>query len=95
MGSHTFSYLHPEQVAGIIVNTGMMHSFYKAQPNYPQKKKVAFLASPTDFRYGEMKSDRRFLEKLGWQVKWLEFAGGHKHAPEQVRKEALTWLMNN
>ena len=95
MGSHAFSYSHPEKLLGIIVNTGMMHEIYKSRTDYTRNKKIVFLASPTDFRYDEMQSDRQFLEKLGWQINWLEFAGGHTHAPEKLRKEALAWLLNN
>ena len=39
-----------------------------------------------------MQSDRRFLEGLGWETKWIEFEGGHVIAPQKVYKEAADWL---
>lgn len=94
MGSHAFSYHHPGRVLGIIVNTGMMHDFYKRASNYPSGKRVAFLASPSDFRYAEMQSDKTFLENLGWKTLWIEFEGGHTLAPDDLCRQALNWILN-
>lgn len=93
MGAHFFSWADPNLVSAIIVNTGMIHeNFRKANRPYPNKKYAVFLASPTDFLYKQMQEDRRFLEQLGWQVKWIEFKGGHTLAPQSAYEEALQWL---
>lgn len=93
MASHYFSYLYPDFVTAIVVNTGMMHpDFFKKQVEYPKNKIVVFLASSTDFRYNEMKRDSNFLKKLGWRTKWIEFRGGHKLAPDATYQEAAEWL---
>ena len=42
------------------------------------------LSSKTDFRYEEMARDREFLEGFAWDVKWIEFDGGHKIAPDSA-----------
>ena len=93
MGSHAFAYHHAAKILGIIVNTGMMHRNYQQQSDYPTGKKVVFLASPTDFRYGEMQEDYHYLKGLQWEAHWLEFEGGHVYAPEKLRKEALEILL--
>ena len=93
MGAHSFSFFYPELISAVVVNTGMMQvSFTGAKEQYPRDKFVVFLASPTDFRYDEMKRDRKFLEGLGWEIKWIEFKGGHRIAPGPVYKEAAEWL---
>ncbi len=95
MGSHAFSFLHPKLIAAVVINTGMIHEYYFNQASeylYPKSKLVVFLASPTDFRYQEMKRNKDFLEKLGWKTKWIEFQGGHKFAPEVVYEQAVKWL---
>lgn len=93
MGSHYFAFLHPDLIAAVVINTGMMHEQFVGQGDiYPKDKIAVFLASPTDFRYGEMKRDRAFLEGLGWKTKWIEFQGGHTFAPHSSYKEAAEWL---
>jgi len=93
MVSHAFSFLYPDLIRGIIVNTGMMHEeFAKEQASYPGGKIAVFLASPTDFRYNEMKRDRAFLEGLGWKTNWIEFEGGHVVAPVSVYHQAVRWI---
>jgi predicted esterase len=96
MGSHQLSFLYPELIRAIVINTGMMHEYFAAKKNeYPRSKIAVFLASPTDFRYQEMQRDRAFLEDLGWQTKWIEFSGGHTIAPEATYQEAAQWLAQN
>ncbi len=56
---------------------------------------MVFLASPTDFRYNEMKRDRGFLESHGWKTKWIEFTGGHTLAPYEIYEQAAQWLEKN
>ena len=51
------------------------------------------MTSPTDFNFALIKEDRPFLEKRGWQVKWCEFEGGHRSAPEGLYAEALAWIL--
>ncbi len=93
MGAHLFSFYYPHWVSAIIVNTGMIHPQYKVtKTSYPKNKIAVFLASPTDFRYREMQSDKNFLEDLGWKTKWIEFSGGHIIAPEKIYNEAIDWL---
>ncbi|SPE62692.1 hypothetical protein SBV1_880016 [Verrucomicrobia bacterium] len=92
MGSHMFVYEHPDLISGVIANTGMIDKEYATYPNYPRGKFVAFLASPTDFRYGDMQGDRRFLEGLGWKTEWIEFQGGHVLAPPSVYEQAAEWV---
>ena len=93
MGSHAFSFLYPDLIRGIIVNTGMMNEGYVSeQASYARGKIAVFLASPTDFRYEEMKRDRAFLEGLGWKTNWIEFEGGHVVAPLSVYHQAVRWI---
>jgi len=73
---------------------GMMHASFFT-PNYPEGKIAVFLASPTDFRYGEMKRDRSFLEQHHWKIDWIEFAGGHRLAPAAAYEQAAGWLEEN
>ncbi|MFH1621842.1 MAG: hypothetical protein ABIA97_01815 [Candidatus Omnitrophota bacterium] len=93
MGSHMFAYEHPQLVAAVVVNTCMIHEYYiERKDTYPKNKLAVFLASPTDFRYDEMKHDKNFLESLGWKTKWIEFKGGHRIAPAEIYNEAINWL---
>ena len=94
MGSHMFAFANPDLVSAVVINTGMMDAeyYYPKKKDYPQNKIAVFLASPTDFRYNEMKRDRIFLEELGWKTKWIEFQGGHVLAPQSVYSEAAEWL---
>ena len=91
MGSHGVARYYPSRVRAIVVNTGMMHASFRSG-DYPEGKTVVFLASPTDFRYGEMKSDRSFLEQHHWKTHWIEFPGGHTLAPAAVYEQAAGWL---
>ncbi len=93
MGSHAFIFSYPELISAIVINTGMMHGYYREQKDmYPRGKIAVFLSSPNDFRYKEMERDRIFLESLGWKTKWIEFQGGHTIAPESSYGEAAEWL---
>jgi len=93
MGAHFFSWAHTDVVSAIIVNTGVINeALREAKRPYPNQKYAVFLASPTDFRYQQMQEDRRFLEQSGWQVKWIEFKGGHALAPQAAYEEAIQWL---
>lgn len=93
MGSHGLSFEYPGLVSAVIVNTCMIHRYYySVSSKYPQGKKAVFLASPTDFRYGEMKSDCALLEQKGWKTKWIEFEGGHRIAPISSYDAAADWL---
>lgn len=95
MGAHAFAYHYPDTISGVIVNTGMMHDYYmgpREAERYPREKKVVFIASKTDFRYEEMARDREFLEGLAWDVKWIEFEGGHKIAQDSAWQDAVGWL---
>lgn len=93
MGSHALVFAYPGLVSAVIINTGMMNEYYyPRKDDYPKNKIAVFLASPTDFRYNEMKRDRVFLEELGWKTKWIEFQGGHVLAPQSVYSEAAKWL---
>ncbi|UCC95217.1 MAG: hypothetical protein JSW40_00280 [Candidatus Omnitrophota bacterium] len=93
MGSHFFSFLHPRIVSAVVINTGMMHQFQREKKySCPRSKLAVFLASPTDFRYSEMKRDRMFLNDLGWKTKWIEFQGGHRIAPQSAYEKAAEWL---
>lgn len=95
MGSHAFSYKYPNLASAIVINTGIIHAYFKLQKStYPTNKVAVFLASPSDFRYNKMKSDRLFLESLGWKIHWIEFQGGHRLAPSGVYEEATQWLLN-
>jgi len=92
-GAHFFSWSHSEAVSAVIVNSGMIHkAFRDGKRRYPRQKYAVFLASPTDFQYQQMQDDRRFLERSGWQVKWIEFKGGHTLAPLPAYEEAVQWL---
>ncbi|MFA5140778.1 MAG: hypothetical protein WC728_16250 [Elusimicrobiota bacterium] len=77
MGSYSFAFLHPELISGVVVNTGMMHEYEKTRRDlFPRGKFAVLLASPTDFRYEEMRGDREFLRSLGWRTERIEFEGG-------------------
>ncbi len=93
MGSHGLAFEYPDLISAVIVNTCMIHRYYyTVAERYPQGKKAVFLASPTDFRYNEMKSDCALLEQQGWKTKWIDFAGGHRIAPQQCYDAAADWL---
>jgi hypothetical protein len=92
--SHAFSAYHPDSVWAVVANTGMINRGSFNQSFYPRNKTAVFLASPTDFRYGEMKQDYAFLNSLGWKTKWIEFEGGHAPAPQWAYEDAADWLEN-
>ena len=94
MGAHHFSFFFPKLICGVIVNTGMMDWEYSnsKKNEYPLKKVAVFLASPTDFRYNEMKRDQGFLKNLGWKTQWIEFQGGHALAPQGAYFQAARWI---
>ncbi len=94
MASHAFSFLYPDMISAIIINTGMINEEYLKEPAYPTGKIAVLLASPEDFRYDEMQRDRDFLQNLGWKIKWIEFSGGHTMAPEKVYDEAIRWVID-
>jgi len=94
MGAHAMALFYPDLISAVIPNTGMIHRNHisSRRSEYPKGKIAVFLASPTDFRYQEMKGDREFLESLEWRTLWIEFAGGHTFAPEDVYLSAAEWL---
>ena len=95
MASHLFSFLHPDTVSAVISNVGYIHEGTLAQSKiYPQNKICAFLAGTTDYNYKLMKEDLAFLQKHGWTCKWIEFIGGHVMAPQEQRKEALKFVLD-
>jgi poly(3-hydroxybutyrate) depolymerase len=97
MNSYSLITAHPELFRGLVVNTAMMPQHMPGNPpfdsaNFPHDKIAVFLASPTDFRYGEMHQDRKLLESFGWKIDWLEFEGGHHYAPSALYVKAAAWL---
>jgi predicted esterase len=94
MGTHAVAKYYPNRVSALVINTGMMNAPFMTE-DYPEGKLAVFLASPTDFRYTEMKRDRSFLEWHHWRTKWLEFAGGHRMAPAAAYEQAAEWLEEN
>ena len=94
MASHMFAKFYPNLVSGVVINTGMMEQSFMTA-DYPEQKLAVFLASPTDFRYNEMRRDLAFLESHHWKTKWIEFAGGHVLAPDDVCEQAAQWLEEN
>jgi predicted esterase len=90
-GSHAMAKFYSDQVAAVVINTGMLYDGLNT-PDYPNSKLAVFLASPTDFRYTEMQRDRLFLESHQWKTLWLEFEGGHTLAPPALYEQAAAWL---
>lgn len=94
MSAHLFSFFHPDTVAGVITSVGYIHeNSLKQFDVYPRNKACVFLTSPTDFNYKLMKEDVKFLEKHDWSTLWLEFEGGHRTGPLELRDEALGWIL--
>jgi predicted esterase len=94
MTAHLFAFQYPDTVAAVISCVGYIHEKTLTQKDrYPRGKTAVFLTGPTDFNYKLMGEDRKFLQSLGWSVRWIEFPGGHHQAPEDVRDEALTWIL--
>ena len=94
MASHLFSFFHPETVAGVISSVGYIHeNSLKQFDQYPRQKACVFLTSPTDFNYKLMKEDLKFLKKHDWNTLWLEFEGGHRTGPLELRDQALAWML--
>lgn len=95
MAAHLFCFFHPDTVAAVISSVGYIHeNSLKHKDTYPRSKVCAFLTSPTDFNYKLMQEDRKFLTSLDWQLQWYEFEGGHRTAPEEIRAEALKWVLD-
>jgi predicted peptidase len=71
-GCGTLSHMNisekPDFIKAIIVNCCMMHEYIWKENagKVPKNRTILMLASPTDFRYAEMKRDRTFLEQRGW-----------------------------
>ncbi|MDX1921317.1 MAG: hypothetical protein SFU25_11370 [Candidatus Caenarcaniphilales bacterium] len=97
--SHALNINRPGSYNTLIVNCGRIWEpdYEKAEKNFQRLKniysnrqnKIVFLASPTDFRYEEMKRDNQLMQKLGWKTYWIEFEGGHRMAPMEKYGEAL------
>ena len=93
MASHDLAFELRDLVAATVLNTGMMGEWERArEASRPRGKLAVFLASPTDFRYEQMKLDRQFLERLGWNTTWIVFDGGHRSAPPWAVQRAAAWL---
>lgn len=90
MFSHILSVSMPEAIVAVVPNTGMSNPDLRDRT--PRGKLAVFLASPTDFRYQEMKADQKRLQDLGWETRWIEFKGGHTWAPPAAYKQAADWL---
>lgn len=91
--SHAFAFSYPGKVAAVVTNCGIINpSFLNYTDYYPHNKTVLFIASPTDFRYEQMKKDKVYLESLGWKTGWIEFEGGHQMAPTSTYEQAAEWL---
>jgi hypothetical protein len=41
-----------------------------------------------------MKEDKKFLDKHDWSTLWLEFKGGHRTDPFEIRDKALEWILS-
>ncbi|MCL4513894.1 MAG: hypothetical protein M1421_07810 [Candidatus Eremiobacteraeota bacterium] len=96
MGSQMFAFYFPSFIRAVVTNTGMINrSFYQEKAFYPHSKLCVFIASPTDFRFTDMKEDRKFLESLGWSTDWIQFSGGHTIAPSWAYEKAAEWLESN
>ncbi len=89
--SYSFINYRPDWLAGVIVNTCRINPDDLKRRFVPGKYAV-MLASPPDFRYAEMKTDREFLEKAGWTTTWIEFKEGHTYAPAGTYARALQGL---
>ncbi len=97
---------YPGFASALIINTGRIwEPFYAeaygnldalraAYRQSPGSRLAVMLMSPTDFRYGEMQRDCQMLTALGWQVRAIEFAGGHQVAPQAVYTQALGWIFD-
>ncbi|MBY0404363.1 MAG: hypothetical protein K2X66_10730, partial [Cyanobacteria bacterium] len=96
--SHMMNLYYPGTAAALIVNTGriwdMVYSkaYYEKQDFGNSRRLIVFLASPTDFRYQEMKRDYLLMQNKGWHVQWIEFEGGHQVAPIPVYNQAIQWI---
>lgn len=103
MVSHRLALVAPDLIRAVIANTGMMPEYgpdgaeTRIPPpsvlaSYPRDRLAVMLASPSDFRYQQMKEDRALLESLGWRIRWIEFPGGHRFAQPEVYDQAADWL---
>jgi predicted esterase len=93
MIAYGLTVLYPTLISSVIVNTGVIHAYFKRNKQRYLKRKLAVLiASPTDFHYKEMNLNKEFLDDLKWTTHWLEFSQGHDYAPTEVYIEAAEWL---
>jgi len=94
MGAHYMSMAYPDLISAVVVNTCMIHENFENGKGYqgPSGQRAVFLASPTDFRYDEMRRNKDLLDRLGWKTKWIEFSEGHTIAPDSAYQEAAQWL---
>ena len=98
--SHAMNLEYPGVASALIVNTGRIWEDVLARhelsrENFGRSKKLlVFLASPTDFRYQEMKQDEQLMKQKGWKTHWIEFQGGHRYAPDAVYQQAVQWIVN-
>jgi predicted esterase len=97
--SHAMNFEYPGLASALIVNTGRIwedvleRALEQPNANWGNSRKlIVFLASPGDFRYQEMQRDRQLLAQRGWKVQWIEFPGGHVHAPQSVYEQAIQWI---
>lgn len=94
MVSHLLACVYPYLVNAVVANTGMINLGFRDASTYPKGKLAVFIASPTDFRYSQMKEDKEFLDRLGWKTEWLEFTGGHRVASDETYRSAATWIQS-
>ncbi len=91
--SQAFAFGHPSIVAAVVTNCGIINpGYWNFTKYYPHNKVAFFIASPTDFRYEQMKKDRDFLSSIGWKTGWVEFEGGHALAPTSTYEQVAVWL---
>lgn len=97
--SHAMNLEYPGVASALIVNTGriwedVLARHEMSRENFGRSKKLlVFLASPTDFRYQEMKRDAQLMQQKGWKTHWIEFQGGHRYAPDFVYQQAVQWII--
>jgi predicted esterase len=94
MGAHAFAGFYPARVRAVVINSGMIQPTF-ATDDYPKGLTAVFIASPTDYRYDEMKADRSFLEQRGWKTSWIEFSGGHAVAPPEIYERAAAMVADS
>ncbi len=90
--AHHISVLCPDKVKGVIANCGIIHGAALQSTNYPKGKLAVLIASPTDYRFMQMRDNAQFLDGRQWKINWLEFRGGHHWAPRRLFSEAVGWM---